>query len=461
MDHIEVYLHPVGCPKANIDLEKAGWALEQQGFKVVAIPTGARAGIVFGCAFTDDAKREAIDAVLELAELKRDGKLGHVIVAGCLPEKYARSACLSLPEVDAFVGNTWLDSLPTIVRDVCQGRLQVKTWMAGPFGWGRHVERSAPRTSPWTRSVMISDGCDNACTYCSIPDMRGGLRSRDAVEILEEVELLVDQGAREIVLAGQDTASYGRDKGGGGLPELMAEVAARFPSQWIRLSYVNPDNMTSGVGDAMSGHANICNYIDMPIQHGSPRILAAMGRHADSEALEAKIRSLRRAVPDVALRTSVIVGFPGETEEDVERLLDFLRRIEFDLAGVFAFSPQEGTPAAALKGRVPADVTQARVVDVMSTQDEIARGRMERLLGRELRVLIEDAEAGVATARSQYDMAEVDRVIRIADCPARPGEMIRARIDSVSAPYEWSGSASRLSGRRRRRWPGRPRRRDC
>jgi ribosomal protein S12 methylthiotransferase len=440
MEHIEVYLHPVGCPKANVDLEKASWALEHKGFTVVDAPAGARVGIVFGCAFIDDAKRESIDTVLDLVELKQGGALGHVIVAGCLPEKYARSACLSLPEVDAFVGNTWLDSLPAVVRDVCRGRLAVKTWTAGPFGWGQDEHRSLPRTSPWTRAVMISDGCDNACTYCSIPHMRGGLRSRDTGDILKEIEVVVEQGAAEIVLAGQDTASYGRDTGHGSLPELMAEVAARFPSRWIRLSYVNPDNMSIDVGGVMRDHANICNYVDMPIQHASPAILAAMGRRDDPGAVESGIRTLRRAVPDVALRTSVIVGFPGETEADVELLLDFLRRIEFDLVGVFAFSPQEGTPAAALKGRVPDDVTQARVIEVVSVQDEIARKRMERLVGCKLPVLVEEADGGSLTARSQYDMAEIDRVIRVAGCPARPGDMITVRIDGISAPYTWCGS---------------------
>ncbi|MFH1313566.1 MAG: MiaB/RimO family radical SAM methylthiotransferase [Candidatus Eisenbacteria bacterium] len=441
MEQVRVYLHPVGCPKANVDLEKASRGLEDKGFKIVDTPAGAQVGILFGCAFIDDAKRESIDAILELGVLKREGDLKYLVVTGCLPEKYAESVSPSLPEVDAFIGNSHLDSLATIVRDLCRGRLRTKHWVGGAFKRGRDEPRSAARSSPWTRTVMISDGCDNACTYCSIPHMRGGLRSRGVSEILSEIGLVVDQGAKEVVLAGQDTASYGRDTGQSDLTRLLAEVAERFPSQWIRLSYVNPDNMDPGLGSVIRCHANVCDYVDMPVQHASPRILAAMGRRDDPRAVVSRIDALRRAVPDIALRTSVIVGFPGETEDDIDLLLDFLRKIKFDLAGVFAFSPQEGTPAATLKSRVPGDVTQARLVEVICVQEEIARKRMEAFVGRKLEVIIEEAAGtGQAVGRSQYDMAEIDRVIRIADCAAQPGDVVTATIDGIAAPYEWSGT---------------------
>jgi ribosomal protein S12 methylthiotransferase len=441
MERVSVYLHPVGCPKANVDLEKVSRGLEDEGFEIVDLPAGAEVGIVFGCAFIDDAKRESIDAILELANLKREGVLKYLAVTGCLPEKYTESVSPSLPEVDVFVGNSYLDSLPTIVSDLCRGGLRVRQWMGGPFEWGRNELRSPPRSSPWTRTVMISDGCDNACTYCSIPHMRGALRSREVSEILNEIGLVVDQGAKEVVLAGQDTASYGKDTGRSDLPRLVTEVAERFPSQWIRLSYVNPDNMDTDLGSVMKRHVNVCNYVDMPVQHASPRILAAMGRKDDPGIVASRIDALRQAVPDVALRTSVIVGFPGETEGDIDLLLDFLRRAEFDLAGVFVFSPQEGTPAAELTDRVPGDVSQDRLVEVVGLQEEIARKRMEAFVGRSLEVLIEEvAGSGQAAGRSQYDMAEIDRVIRIEDCAAQPGDIIIARIDGITAPYEWSAT---------------------
>jgi ribosomal protein S12 methylthiotransferase len=288
---------------------------------------------------------------------------------------------------------------------------------------------------------MISDGCDNACTYCSIPHMRGGLRSREASEIIEEIELVIDQGAKEIVLAGQDTASYGRDTGRGNLSELVGDVAERFPSQWVRLSYVNPDNMIRGLGSVIRDHDNVCNYIDMPVQHASPKILAAMGRQPDPAVVEAKVKALRQSVPDIALRTSVIVGFPGETETDIGRLLDFLHKVEFDLVGVFAFSAQDGTPAAELKSRVPEAIKEDRVIEVVSLQDEIGHRRMKRLVGCELDVLVEESVGdGCVTGRSQYDMAEIDRVIRVAGCQAKPGDFVRARIERIAAPYEWAAT---------------------
>jgi ribosomal protein S12 methylthiotransferase len=441
MERVRVYLHPVGCPKANVDLEKVSRGLKDKGFEIADLPTGALVAVLFGCAFIDDAKRESIDTILEIGELKREGDLKYLVVTGCLPEKYTESVTQSLPEVDAFIGNSYLDSLPALVSDLCRGELGKKQWVGGPFEWGRSELRSVPRSSPWTRTVMISDGCDNGCTYCSIPHMRGGLRSREVPEIISEIDLVVGQGAKEVVLAGQDTASYGKDTGQSDLPRLLAEVAARFPSQWIRLSYINPDNMDTGLGPVIACYSNVCNYVDLPIQHASPKILAAMGRRSDPDWVASRIDALREAVPDVALRTSVIVGFPGEKETDVDLLLDFLRRIEFDLAGVFAFSPQEGTPAAALKSRVPGDTAQDRLVEVTGVQEEIARKRMEAFIGRDLDVLIEEvADTGEATGRSQYDMAEIDRVIRISDCTARPGDMITAKIDGISAPYEWAAT---------------------
>lgn len=442
MKPITVYLHPVGCPKATVDMEKIGYLLQAKGLETAPKPEGATVGLVFGCGFIEDAKRESIDDMLALAELKKQGGLEHLILVGCLPEKYARSLCLSLPEVDCFVGNGWLGKLPGIIKDVCGGRSVAKTYDDGTFPiLDAFPERLPARSAPWTRAVLISDGCDNACTYCSIPHMRGELRSRRIRDILKEIRLVIDQGAREVVLAGQDTASYGRDRGKPRLGMLLGEAASENPSVWIRLSYANPDNLEEDVGEAIGRNPSICNYMDIPIQHASPRVLKMMGRGEDTELLRSKIGSLRDAVPDIALRTSVIVGFPGETEDDLKALLDFLRDIEFDMVGVFGFSPQPGTPAAGLRGKVPDEVIQERIIDVVSLQDEISHHKMETFVGRELKVLVEEPDdRGFPTGRSQYDMAEVDRTIRLLNCSAAPGTFVTARIESVSGPYEWTAS---------------------
>jgi ribosomal protein S12 methylthiotransferase len=435
-----VYLHPAACPKAGVDLEKIGWILEQAGFELSDKPAGSALGIVFGCGFIDDAKRESIEDILALIELKQRLELDHIVVVGCLPQKYGRSLALSLPEADAFVGVGALKMLPMICDRILDGKLPAKVWTDDLTILGDlrdTCRRIVPAEKPWTRTVMICDGCDNACSYCAIPQMRGPLRSRENAAIAAEVAELVRQGAKEIVLAGQDTASFGNDRGENGLARLLEGLAAQVPDIWLRLAYVNPDNLDRRVGDTIAGHANICNYMDLPIQHASPSILAAMGRKAPAVKRRV-IADLREVVPDVALRTSVIVGFPGETEEDMDVLLEFLEAVEFDMVGVFAFSPQADTPAARLPGRVPDQVIQERIVDVLSLQTEISCRKMEAMLGRQVAVLVDELSGECSLAHSCYDMAVIDRTVRIAGPMLPPGQFAVVRLEKVSAPFEWT-----------------------
>ena len=258
----KVYLHPAACPKAGVDLEKIGWILKEAGFELVEEAVGATFGIVFGCGFIDDAKQESIEDILGLVELKQRSELRHIVVVGCLPQKYGRSLALSLPEVDALVGVGGLYMLPMICGRILDGKLAGKVWaddltVIGDLGDVPY--RVAAGGRPWTRTVMICDGCDNACSYCAIPQMRGALRSRDGDAIAEEVAELSGQGAKEILLAGQDTASYGNDRGENGLAGLLDMLAARFPDIWLRLAYVNPDNLDDRVADTIAAHGNICD----------------------------------------------------------------------------------------------------------------------------------------------------------------------------------------------------------
>ncbi len=435
-----VYLHPAACPKAGVDLEKIGWILEEAGFGLVDEPAGATFGIVFGCGFIDDAKQESIEDILELVELKQRSQLRHIVFVGCLPQKHGKALALSLPEVDALVGVGGLYMLPMICKRILEGKLPGKVWdddLTAIGDLGDIPYRVVPGARAWTRAVIICDGCDNACSYCAIPQMRGRLRSRDSDTIAEEVTGLARQGVKEIVLAGQDTASYGNDLGENGLAALLDVLAGQFPDTWLRLAYVNPDNLDDRVADTIAAHRNICDYVDIPIQHASPRILKAMGRVGPA-LKKRKIAHLRDAVPDVALRTSVIVGFPGETEEDMELLLEFLASVEFDLVGVFAFSPQADTPAAGLPGKVPDEVKQERIMDVVSLQNEISRRKMEAMLGRDVTVLVDESDGPDCMGHSQYDMAGIDRTIRIAGCKTRAGELVTARLDAVAAPFEWT-----------------------
>jgi ribosomal protein S12 methylthiotransferase len=256
-------------------------------------------------------------------------------------------------------------------------------------------------------------------------------------DLLPEAELLRREGAQEIVLAAQDTASFGLDRGKPELPLLLDRLADRIEVPWLRLAYADPDNLSFDTAEVMARHMRICDYIDFPIQHAAPGILKAMGRRADPGRLSDLISGFRSRVKGLALRTSVMVGFPGESEADFQELLAFLAEVKFDMAGVFAFSPQPGTPAAAMGDRIPHDLKQERLVEVVALQEEIARNRMEQLVGREVEMLIEESGEGISTGRTSLDMAEVDRTVRVEGSTARPGSLIRVRLTGVRDAHEW------------------------
>ena len=440
---VRVFFCPVPCPKANIDREKTAWRVASDGFEIAEEAESADVVVVFTCGFIDDAKQEAIDDILAYAAMKREGKIKSLVVAGCLAEKYGPELARQMPEVDCFVGTGEIDRLSQVIREVSAGGNAGRIRRSGDRDRSRFSEQVERIRAgrPWTRAVMICDGCDNACTYCAIPEMRGRLRSRPEEEILREAKALVEQGAGEIVLAGQDTASYGRDLVGSTLGSLIARLARESGAHWIRLAYANPENITVDVAQAIRDHANVCHYIDMPVQHASPKILAAMGRKKPPEEMRRLVDRVRETVPDIALRTSVIVGFPGETEKDFRALLDFLERVRFDMVGAFRFSAQPGTPASRLPDKVPARVAEDRLVEVTCLAHEIARTKTEDLVGKTLEVLVESRKGGSARGRSAYDMAEVDRVIAIRNCAARPGEFIKVRITGYVGPYDVQGTS--------------------
>jgi ribosomal protein S12 methylthiotransferase len=425
-----------------VDLEKAQWAIQSAGLEIVTSPEGADCAVVFTCGFIDDAKRESIGDVLACCAMKKRGVVRRVVVVGCLPEKYGGDLIKDLPEVDAFVGNTQIHTLPAVLKRLGAGERVERLAKAAGFenaaGAASEPHRFQASSEPWTRTVLICDGCNNACAYCAIPQMRGPLRSRTIESLVEEINLLVGDGAKEIVLAGQDTASFGRDRGRGELRDLLTAVAGRTQAHWIRLAYANPENLDGEVARAIHDNPAICHYADVPIQHASPEVLARMGRPSGEGARHA-IRNLRASVPDISLRTSVIVGFPGETERDFKLLLDFLSSVRFDMVGVFTFSPQAGTAAASLGNKVPRQVVDQRLVEVVSLQDEIARARAKAALGTSLEVLVESVWANGVRGRSQYDMAGVDRVIRLKGCKVAPGEFVKARLERYIGTYEFEG----------------------
>lgn len=446
---VRVFFSPVACPKANIDREKSAWRAASEGLDIAEAAESADIAVVFACGFIDDAKQEAIDDILAYAAMRRQGKLKGLVVAGCLPEKYGEELARRITEVDCFVGASEIERLSQAITGLAGGgsaeRIERRAdrggnWDAARSGLARQPERVPCLARPWTRAVMICDGCDNACTYCAIPEMRGPLRSRPPEEVVREAKMLVEQGAREIVIAGQDTASYGRDSGGPALGQLIGRLALESGARWIRLAYANPENLDAQVASSIRNHSNVCHYLDMPIQHASPAVLAAMGRRKGPNEIRRLVEQLRMAVPDIALRTSVIVGFPGESEKDFQALISFLRSVEFDMVGVFKFSPQPGTAATRLSDRVPNRIAEDRLVEVTSLAHEIAREKTEKLVGRTLEVLVEGKGKVRGTGRSGYDMAEVDRVIELKKCVAEPGQFVNARIVRTIGAYELEGT---------------------
>ena len=434
-DRKRLFLLPSPCPKATVDIEKISYLLRSRGLGIAHNPADADIVITWGCGFIDDAKQESIDDILNAVAMKKDGEVGAVIVAGCLPEKFGDDLAESIPEVDAFIGSSSLARLPEVVEHLLKGEEVRKVWLTRPFmEFDPGCERDLTGDSPWTRTLLLCHGCDNRCTYCTIPQMRGNLKSRAPEDILREARLLVEEGAEEIVLAGQDIASYGRDRDGLGLRALLERIAEESGAHWIRLCYAHPDNLDPGVADVMAAYPNVCRYIDMPIQHAAPEILRAMGRNPDPGAIAEKVSYMKARVPDIAIRTSVIVGFPGEREIDFEYLLGFLKEVDFDLIGVFEFSPQPQTVAEHLEPAVPDFVRQERLVDIVRLQEEVSESHVARLIGKRVEILIEERCGDLAAVgRSQYDAPDVDRRVRVAGCRAGPGEFVTARLTGYSA----------------------------
>ena len=430
-----VFLLTSPCPKASVDIEKLSYLIRSRGFEIAERPEDASVIVTWGCGFVDDAKQESIDDILSAVEIKKQGNAKAVIVTGCLPEKYGDDLAESIPEVDTFVGASSLALLPEIIEYVL-GREDVRrVWLSRPFAeFEPGAAREFPGEVEWTRTLLLCHGCDNRCTYCTIPQMRGNLRSRAPDEIVEEAKALVQGGAVEIVLAGQDIASYGRDLGGPGLNDILARLASESGAHWIRLCYAHPDNLDPRIADVIAGHDNVCRYIDLPIQHAAPEILRAMGRNPDPDAIKEKIAYMRGRVPDLAIRTSVIVGFPGESETDFEFLLEFLKDVGFDLVGAFEFSPQPQTVAESLPDPVPDFIRQERLIEVVRLQEEISESRIGDLIGREIEVLVEEkAEAGGVVGRSQYDAPDVDRKVHVTGSTAEPGRLIKASVTGYTS----------------------------
>ncbi len=431
-----VCLISLGCPKNQVDSEILSAGLLEEGFSFVPDPSLADVIILNTCSFIQEAVQESLEILAELAPYRREGRCRCLLVAGCLIQRYGKDLSLRLPDVDLFLGTEAIEEAGKILVRRLRGQSRQVFFPAPLHGLPAratplHEKRQA--LAPWAY-VKIAEGCSNACSYCTLPQIRGPLRSRPAEQIVQEAAHLARQGVREVNLIAQDVTAYGRDRGSGrsgSLHALLTRLERVEGVQWIRLLYCHPahldDHTIASIGDSQK----ICPYLDLPIQHVSPSILKSMGRSYDEQGLRRLIERLRSLRPDIALRTTVMVGFPGETDRDLEQLLSFVKEIRFHHLGVFCYSREEGTAAFSREDSVPDSEKQERRDRVMALQAEISESILQGFLGTSQAVLIEgphEEDEQSVKARTRYQAPEVDGCVILPKSPAlRPG-MGRARI---------------------------------
>ncbi len=385
----KVYMISLGCDKNLVDSEVMLGLLGRGGYQITDDIGEADYAVVNTCCFIGDAKEESIDTIIELGELKKEGKLKGIVATGCLAQRYKSMITEELPEVDAVVGTTAYDSIVSAIRGIEEnnGRGLYIEDLDRLAGGEEHRLVPAGEISSY---IKIAEGCNKRCTYCIIPYIRGNFRSIPIDIIVKEAESLAAQGTRELILVAQETTLYGVDiYGKKALPKLLESLAEIDGIRWIRLLYCYPEEITDEIIQAVKNIKKVCHYVDMPIQHSSDNILKKMGRKTNRKELEEKIRKLREEIPDIAVRTTLITGFPGETEEDFKELYNFVDEMEFDRLGVFAYSAEEGTPAAEMEGQIDEEIKLARKNEIMELQQEISAEKAESRIGKTFTVLVE------------------------------------------------------------------------
>lgn len=429
----------LGCPKNLVDSEVMMGVLRRHGFELTPDAGDADIVVINTCGFIDAAKQESVDTILEMAELKNSGGLEKLIVAGCLVERYRKELQQEIPEIDAVLGTSQIEQIAEACSDPLSFGRQEKV-LAGPDAITYLYSDQTPRvlaTAPYSAYMKISEGCDRPCTFCVIPSMRGHFRSRSPESVIREVEQLGAAGTREVVLIAQESTLYGSDLGlKNGLADLLDKMAETRAVEWIRFLYAYPTTATDRLFEVMASHDNLCKYLDVPLQHASRDVLKRMKRPGDRGYYEKLVDRARRIVPGIALRTTFIVGFPGETDDDFDELVGFVRDAEFDRMGVFTYSDEEGTDAYLLDGKVAADVAAARRDQLMEVQREISERRNRELIGRTFKVLSEgrsDETDLLFQGRMESQAPQIDGVVLInelADDEVLPeeGEFVMVEI---------------------------------
>jgi ribosomal protein S12 methylthiotransferase len=419
------YLLSLGCPKNTVDAEAMTGLLEEVGWHSTERPERADVLIVNTCGFIDAARAESYGALQELAAAKRSGQV--LLAAGCLAQRYGQEVRQAVPGVDGILGTReWANIVPCL-EQLLGSELGAMVRPPGAASVVSPMRRQGREPSAY---LKIADGCSAPCAFCAIPTIKGPQRSKPRNAVLEEARQLVARGTQEIILIAQDTTAYGRDLGeSDGLPALIEDILGVVPQlPWLRLMYAYPQHVTPRLIETMAAHPQVCHYLDLPLQHAHPATLHRMCRPPDVAGVQRLIADLRQAMPDIALRTAFIVGYPGETEEEVVALLDFMANAAFDRVGIFIYSPEEGTAAAVLPDPVPRTVAEERYARAMNLQRGISLARNQMQVGRTLDVLVEGTEAELSVGRSYRDAPEIDGYVLLSgQWPA--GQLVKAGIE--------------------------------
>ena len=430
---IRVGMVSLGCPKNQVDAEKMMYSLRDHGFELVPDAALADVAIINTCGFIQSTKEEAIETILEFLELKKEGRVKGVVCTGCLAERYREQVLTQLPGLDAVVTLGKDGEIADIIESIC--RRTASGLIAGdkyclPLEGERVIS-----TQPFYAYLKIAEGCSNGCSFCAIPQIRGGYRSRPMENILEEARSLADKGITELVVVAQDTSRYGEDLyGESRIAELLTELCRIDGFRWIRTLYMYPERITDKLIEVIAREDKLVKYLDIPIQHCDGGLLKRMNRRGDRESLTALMAKLRERIPGVTLRTTLITGFPGETEEQFEELAEFVNEVKFERLGCFAYSPEEGTPAATFEGQLPDEVKEHRAEVIMEQQMFINDALNSRLIGSDIEVVVEgfDRYAECCFGRSAADAPEIDgKIFFTTTRRLTAGDYVTVHIDDV------------------------------
>ena len=422
----KVNIISLGCAKNLVDSEILLGGLNKSDLVITKEPEDAESIIINTCGFLDIAREESIDTILQAAELKKTGNLKELVVMGCLSERFPDEISKEIPEVDRIFGSN--------------DHRQIVSFITGKdYSKDDPLFFRSLMTPNHYSYIKIAEGCDNGCSFCSIPIMRGLQKSRTISAIMEEAERLANNGTKELLVIAQDSTSYGWD-----LPEkvylsdLLNSLNTINNIEWIRLHYAHPAHLSQRIIDSLALSEKVCKYIDMPVQHASDSVLKSMKRGLNQKGIRDRINRLRKAIPDIAIRTTLIVGYPGETEEDFKILYDFVEDVKFDRLGVFTYSEEEGTGAALLNDDVPEEIKNKRKNDIIELQHDISLNRNESFIGKTIKVLVDESEKNIGVGRTEFDSPEIDNIVNIKGDVSK-GSFVNIKIDSVNE-YELIGS---------------------